>query len=169
MVGNLTFEDPAKAPEISNEIFKSDNGRISDVSKARQGRFLLHSSQYRTLADHTGFNELRVRCFKPWHGRTGHFIIKGDYMTRIVLQSTKVIGMCEDNGVRFLEDDISIIKTRHCSQWRSKYHPNTPLYDHLFWVGGSPVYLLRHARFECDDWGAQQGFTQTGSWQFFVR
>ena len=54
LIGNLTFDDPAKVTEISNTIFDINNGRLSDISKASEGRFLLDTLQYETLAEHTG-------------------------------------------------------------------------------------------------------------------
>jgi len=170
LIGNLTFDDPTKVTEISNTIFDSNNGRLSDISKASEGRFLLDTIQYGTLAEHTGFKELRVRCFKPWHGRSGHFVMKGDSLRKMLFQSSVIAGLCGNNMFRFLADDTSVAKSTDCSQLRSKQIQPSSVYNHLLWVADTAVYQLDpRPRFECDDWIVQSGFTQIGSWQFYVR
>ena len=82
---NRKFDIPrffkSKATEMYDTVVKG-NGQLSSLSEAPGGRFLLSSALLGTLSEYTGFKELRVRCFKPWHGRTMHVVMKGDYVLK---------------------------------------------------------------------------------------
>ena len=169
----MTVEDSSQATELYNTVVAGD-GQISSLSKTPGGRFVLSSALIGTLSAYTGFKELRVRCFKPWHGRTAHFIMKGDYLMKALMQSTTTnTGLCGDGEMRFLSDDNSVTRSSGCSRFGCGLNQEeVGLYDHLIWDHEAHkfAYQLRSDRFECDDnINTQAGSTQAGNWQYYVR
>ena len=166
----MTFNDPSEANVLFDNVVKGD-GQISHLAEATGGRFLLNNALVGTLANYIGFKELRIRCFKPWHGRTVSAILKGEYLMKMLTQSTPKHGLCGDNEVRFLPDDTSIISSQDCANVWSGYDTNhVGLYDHLLLVYGTRhIHLHSKTRFECDDHVYNSDFTLNGSWTYFVR
>ena len=170
MFGNLTFNDPSEAYDVFTNVVEGD-GQISSLAEATGGRFLLSSALIGTLAQYTGFKELRVRCFKPWHGRIVDLVMSGDFLMKMLTQSTPKFGLCGDKEIRFLPDDTSNIRTRNCEELNSGYSPNhVGVYNHLvFKSAGEHIHLFHSTRMECDDKDTDAGFKINGSWTYYVR
>ena len=170
MFGNLTFNDPSQASDVFTNVVEGD-GQISSLAEATGGRFLLNSALIGKLAQYTGFKELRVRCFKPWHGRTVDLVMRGDFLMKMLTQSTPKNGLCGENEVRFLPDDTSALSTGNCAHLRSGYNTaHVGVYNHLLWVYYGPhLHLYLSTRMECDDRDNDSGFKINGSWTYYVR
>ena len=170
----MSFSDPSQVSEMSNNVVKG-NGQISSLSEATKGRFFISDEfeTLRTLFEYTGFNELRIRCFKPWHGRTVHSIMKGDWVVSRMLEGNHYYGMCASDGkeVRFLHDDTSLMKTSDCTSIRTGWSSSlNRLYQNSLWVYGKYHVLFQNEdRFECDDKFNNEGSQFPGNWQFYVR
>ena len=165
MIGNLTFDDPSEANDLFDNVVTGD-GQISNLAEATKGRFLLNNALVGTLAKYTGFKELRIRCFKPWHGRTVSVILKAEYLIKMLPKH----GLCGDNEIRFLLDDTSYLSSVNCAQMKTGYNVNSfGLYNHILYMYHAHVNLHVKSRFECDDYIQQSGFTLNGSWIYFVR
>ena len=149
------------------------NGQLSSLSKAPVGRFLLSSALLGTLAEYTGFKELRVRCFKPWHSRTVHVVMKGDYIVKALTQSIATHELCGDGQLRFLSDDNSRISLFSCTLIHCGFSSSyVGIYNHLLFSSGPPyshVQFREASRMECDDKGSENGFKSAGSWNYYVR
>ena len=173
LIGNMSFSDTSQVPEMFNNVVNG-NGQISSLSEATKGRFLI-SDEFeilRTLFEYTGFKELRIRCFKPWHGRTIHSIMKGDWVVKRMSEGEHSYGLCASNGkeVRFLHDDTSLMKTFDCASFRTGSPNMNKLYANTFWINAEThVMLVSQNRFDCDDHPHEEGYQLTGNWQFHVR
>ena len=173
LIGNMTFEDSSKTTEMYNTVVKG-NGQLSSLSEAPGGRFLLNSTLLGTLSEYTGFKELRIRCFKPWHGRTVHVVMKGDYVLKALTQSTVTHGLCGDGQLRFLSDDNSVLSLADCQSINCGWVQSAVgIYDHLLYFENGDLMSFVHVnnadRMECDDRIFNSGFEQAGSWTFYVR
>ena len=170
MFGNLTFNDPSQASDLFTNVVEGD-GQISSLAEATGGRFLLNSALIGTLAEYTGFKELRVRCFKPWHGRTVDIVMKGDFLMKMLTQFTPKNGLCGDNEISFLPDDTSNLSSGNCAHLRSGFSmEHVGVYDHLlFKIHEQHLHLFGSRRMECDDQYIDAGFNINGSWTYYVR
>lgn len=170
MFGNLTFDDPVEASNLYANVVHGD-GQISSIAEATGGRFLLNSGLMGTLAKYTGFKELRIRCFKPWHDRTVDVVMKGDYLINVLTQSSTKHGLCGDDELRFLPDDMSNLRTRNCSEVNSGYSLNhVGLYNHfLYSDAGEHIHFRSSTRMECDDFVHSPSYENCGSWTYYVR
>ena len=174
LIGNVSLSDPSQASEIYSKVVKG-NGQIASLSEATKGRFTISDdvSILQTLLKFTRFTELRVRCFKPWHGRTFHGILKGDSLMNKMFRIKATEGLCGSHGkekVRLLAGDTSIIGARACENQRTGYLADRSFYNHLFYVDSvSNVAISSNTRFECDDIYYFGGFKTSGDWQFYVR
>ena len=172
LIGNLTISDPTKGTEITNNVLQDDHGQISSLSEATGGRFLISQNLLvlQTLHEYTDFKELRIRCYKPWHGRTVHAILKGDGIMQKILTQKSKSGICDPGEIRFLEDDTSKLKTENCNNLIIGYPGYTlPLYDHVFASFSELHVVLTSSRLECDDFDVETGYRTSGTWQFYVR
>ena len=169
----MSLSDPSQATEMLNTVVKG-NGQIASLSEATKGRFLISEdvSVLRKLLEFTSFAELRLRCFKPSHGRTFHGIFNGESLMKKMFELQNTYGLCGSNGnkeVRIMADDTSIIGASTCDRICIGYGTNPSFYDHLIWVNGVGSMVLKENRFECDDFFLNDGFKMTGDWQFYVR
>ena len=164
----MTVEDSSQATELYDTVVASD-GKISALSKTPGGRFLLSNENLRTMSEYTEFKELRVRCFKPCHGRTAHIVLKGDYLMKYIFQGVVTRPITGPNEkLRFLSDDNSIASNNNnaanCGvlNWGG-------IYNHLLWSHNLFHFQLIKDRFECDDYFLSNGFKNSGDWQYYVR
>ena len=164
----MTFEDSSLVKELYDTVVNG-NGQISSLSEAPGGRFLLSSALLGRLSEYTGFKEVRVRCFKPWHGRTAHFVMKGEYLMKALFQSAHIGGICGHDAIRFLPDDNSVAGSLQCTLLKSGYGGSLNIYSNLLWATDTMVFHLVQNRFECDDYILQSGFQQAGTWQYYIR
>lgn len=100
----MELDDPAEGSNRHSNV-------LNTIANATGGRFLLNSALMKTLVKYRGFKELRVRYFKPWHGRTVDVDMKGDYLMKALIQSIQKHGLCGYNEIRFLLADTSAIST----------------------------------------------------------
>ena len=172
LIGNLTISDPTKGTEITNNVLQDDHGQISSLSEATGGRFLISQNLLvlQTLHEYTDFKELRIRCYKPWHGRTVHAILKGDGIMQKILKRKSKSGICNPGEIRFLEDDTSKMKTETCNNLLIGFVGHTlPLYDHVLASLSHLHVVLTSSRLDCNDIDSELGHTKQGTWQFYVR
>ena len=142
LFGNLTFEDSSLATELYDTVVNGDC-QISSLSEAPGGRFLLISALFGTLSEYTGFKEVRVRCFKPWHGRTAHFVMKGEYLKKTLFQSAHTVGICGHDAIRFLPDDNSVSRSVACNNLKSGYGGWPNIYNHLLYSPNILISLIK--------------------------
>ena len=150
-------------------MYNTIYGPITSLAQATGGRFALGIEYLETLFSHTGFTELRLRCFKPWHGRTAHFVVSGDYLAKALFQSIVTHGSCDP--VRFLADDNSVFGSVTCDRYKLGFNnQNVGLY-YLFICDSHHNFGFQLAlnSFECDDRVTQAGSSQAGTWQYYVR
>ena len=125
---------------------------------------MLNSSLVVTLAKYTEFKELRIRCFKQWHGRTVSAILKAEYL----IKKLPKLGLCGE--IRFLPDDTSYLGSGNCAEMRTGYTVNDfGIDNHVLYLIHKLVTLNKKSRFECDDHYQLYGYTRNGSWIYFVR
>ncbi|XP_066918516.1 uncharacterized protein [Clytia hemisphaerica] len=175
---NITFDDNSL---LANAIAVLEKpSLLNQLNNIQSGRFLLASDELKKLFTNGGYTELRVKCFKPYHGRTLHAAITGT-KSLTYLRGKGVVrgdgGHCQGSHcglcgeVRFLADDTSIMGQRNCSQLGMGMEITTSLYDHAFFVWGERhwSFLNKHedgfVRFECDDFSADFN----GEWMVYVR
>ena len=167
----MSISDPSQATEMFNTVVNG-NGQITSLSEATKGRFLISEdvSVLQTLLKFAGFTELRVRCFKPWHGRTFHGIFKGESLMKKMFQLESTSGLCSSNGnkeIRMMADDNSLFRESTCENLHIGYGTNPPFYRFMLFVFATAHVSLYNM--ECDDWTNNDGFTTSGDWQFYVR
>ena len=171
LISNLTVDDASKAVEMYDTIVDKGKGigKISALAEATGGRFVLSKLFIGTLFSYTGFTELRIRCFKPWHGRTAHFVLSGEPLANALFRSTVTHGSCAP--IRFLPGDDSNFSRVTCDRIRLGFNnQNVEIYyllicDRLHEF----VFQLQRNHFDCDDSVVQSGSTLAGSWQYYVR
>ena len=116
---------------------------ISSLAEATGGRFLLNHGLIGTLANYTGFKELRVRCSKPWHGRTEDVVLKGEYLLKALTQFAPKHGFCGQNEIRFLSEDTSTLSTTDCTRLRTGLTADHfGVYDHLLYAAESVTHSI---------------------------
>ena len=144
---------------IVNQLDFSYNGKLEDISKSTTGNFLLKPSLYKTLIHSIGVTEIRIFCYKTWHGRTmdAAFNLKDEAVLNGVIgvPSSQIFNFCSPREVRFLSDDTSLISGVPCEQ--QLLSPSSP-YDHFFYVSSKHHVILHPARQECDDFQVNNNF-----------
>ena len=166
-MSNLKIDDSTNV----NELDFSYNGELEDISKSTTGNFLLKPSLYKALIHSIGMTELRIFCYKPWHGRTmdAVFNLKDEIVVEgIIGVTSRDTNFCSPRKVRFLPDDTSLISGVPCEQQKLTKRA-TSLYDHFYYVSYLHHLILRSSRQECDDYELNNNFNSKGDWRFYVR
>ena len=68
MFGHATVKSESEAEEVDYETIKSDN--FTQLSNVVGGRYLLSMDGLNQLSKVYDFTQIRIRCTKPYHGRT---------------------------------------------------------------------------------------------------
>ena len=173
-IGNITLDDPNQIV-TTYDTYIANPTSLHQIQPSQNGQFLLNHDDVQTLFKNHGYSELRVKCFKPWHGRTLDAVLYGSKTYQFINRDqSETEGMC--GNVRFLENDNSVISTEPCDKqiigidWEEQ-HPGILYYDHTLWARDIGHVILHkvYGRFECDDWNMQTNYQATGNWQFFIR
>ena len=164
-VANITFEDPSDiTPVLDNP------SHLSQLQNIQSGRVLLHHDLLQSLFVNNGYTELRIKCYKPWHGRTLHTILHGDKIDKYIKKESTYNGIC--GNVRFLPDDNSVMSTANCEDLRMGHsYYGHKYYNHVIFEYGVGQVILHKAdsRYECDDWEQNAGYQEPGNWLFYIR
>uniref|UniRef100_A0A7M5V6V8 Uncharacterized protein n=1 Tax=Clytia hemisphaerica TaxID=252671 RepID=A0A7M5V6V8_9CNID len=170
VIGNITVEENAQDYIDSlyvNHIRSSST--IDQLDQTSSGKFMINPKQFRNLLKVDGYDEIRVRCFKPWHQRIVDVVVYGnEAINDFITESKKYDGLCSQ--IRYLPDDRSLIQNFYgCNQvlmWNGENY-----WDHFIYVDGKVHIILVefNGRFECDDRFNMQGFEKKGNWIFYVR
>ena len=105
MTGNISFTQDSEASNKYRGVVTSfDVSRIGEVTG---GSFILAQQSFINLHTALQFTEIRMRCFKPYHGRTIDVVIPYNFILPILVTGAKSY---IDDTSRFLPDDTSKIK-----------------------------------------------------------
>lgn len=174
LIGNLTITaDNISLTPFDYYYLQSPEGdNFKGLSSAINGAYFLNLNKFRMLQTYTKFSEVRIYCYKEWHGRNIHGIIKasGDEILYLSGEKSRTYFYNCQGTFEFLSTDTSIIQHADCGQ----ISLGSNLYLEIVWQ-----HSLSHirstvgngnARFECDDYFASDsGFNSKGTWRYFVR
>ena len=151
---------------------------FSDLHNAATQNFLLDGKRYLDLQSIIGFTEYRVYCTKPYHGRINHAKFSNTNSSSLPLfnytteesYSVPPPNLC--NALVYMEDDNSKTRYLSCNDLRTsqsllKYR----LYKDIWFVNTETyVNVINNSQMECDDDAyTSSGFTNYGTWMFYVR
>lgn len=165
LIGNISFTDANGAQTIFDNTVDQQLP-ISQLWKTQNGRFLLGYRLLSQIHSYTGFNEVRVWCYKPWHGRVFHAILSGSLVNHVLGKTGSTYDHCKD--ARFLSDDTSQLGQTKCSDLKTGFGP-PHIYHHLLFKYPNHVQIVAADRFECDDYINAEGYQNTGQWLFYLR
>eukprot|EP00111_Clytia_hemisphaerica_P022968 TCONS_00067604-protein len=102
-VGNVTL---TSANQVAGMLTSINTGyRISKLNQIQNGKFMLSNSDIRSLFKNRGYTEVRVKCFKPYHGRTLHVKFSGNVVYKWLVNRERTLGVC--GSAQFFGDDNS--------------------------------------------------------------
>ena len=129
---------------------------------------MLDPNALQNLFNEEGFSELRIKCYKLWHGRTLHVVLSGDKIHQWVDKKQHYYGVCGD--VRFLSDDNSQISHMPCQRYRIGYSIYL-YYRFTFWIHSTTHvgFDKNGNRCDCDDKIVDSNYERIGEWQFYIR
>ena len=165
-IGNITMMDPSLVATYWTNYIDTQ-APSSQLQNIQDGKFMLDEQVVKRLFTDYGYTEVRLKCFKQWHGRTLHVILSGEKMVKYMKkEGLPGTGACKD--INFLEDDTSLMGQSDCSSLEIGLSGD-PYHYHLIWKAQAYHVMLTSSRFECDDDATNAGYTHAGSWLFFVR
>uniref|UniRef100_A0A7M5WQ49 Uncharacterized protein n=2 Tax=Clytia hemisphaerica TaxID=252671 RepID=A0A7M5WQ49_9CNID len=82
-ITNIKFDDANKIDSIyTNHIAQPSS--ITDLQNAPNSQFMLDPLALQSLFNDEGYSELRIKCYKPWHGRTLDVVLYGEKIHKYV-------------------------------------------------------------------------------------
>ena len=168
LVSKFVVDDSSNADQLDY----SYDGELKDLSKSTTENFLLKPSLYNTLISMMKITELRILCYKPWHGRTvdAVFNLKNQDVLNGVIgaQRSGYTNFCSSRKVRFLPDDTSLISEATCESVRNGRWGS--IYNHFYYVSSHYHVVMFSHRMDCDDYSlTNDNYDLIGFWGFYVR
>ncbi|XP_066929606.1 uncharacterized protein [Clytia hemisphaerica] len=166
-ITNIKFDDANKIDSIyTNHI--AQPSPITDLQNAPNSQFMLDPLALQRLFNDEGYSELRIKCYKPWHGRTLDVVLYGEKIHKYVNSEAWTVGGCD--AVRFLPGDNSSMFLSPCADYRIGSGEYL-FYQFPFWVFADNHVTISKplARYECDDYKNWNGYSPIGNWQFYIR
>ena len=119
MIGHATVKKESEADEVDYEKIQSDD--FTKLSKVVGGRYLLSINGLNQLSTVYNFSQIRIRCSKPYHGRTVDIkttttsdgIWAGDWLLHRRTQSPQPPS---SGSYARLPEDTSYLGA-HCGKW----------------------------------------------------
>ena len=166
-IGSIRLDDPALLTTVyDNHI--ANPSPMTELKNVRSSLFMLDPNDLAALFKDGGFREFRLKCYKPWHGRTLHLVLPEKVAYEYIVNKVSTARACNTN-LRYLDDDTSAIKGHACQNIRVGWNGRN-YHDHTFWVSGHQHAMVRNnERFECDDFVNYEGYDTIGYWQFYIR
>ena len=167
LVTNITSSEVGQSASIAT-YFAQNQGSILDLSDVTNGKYRFDANKFASLHDHLPFTEVRIFCRKIFHNRVFHAVLSSAKLINYVTQTDiSSFNYCE-NRIRFLDDDTSLMSSENCANVISKRHYN--IYNHFIYVSVKyHVTATSNGIFTCDDRSTDNGYTNEGTWQYFVR
>uniref|UniRef100_A0A7M5WRW5 Apple domain-containing protein n=2 Tax=Clytia hemisphaerica TaxID=252671 RepID=A0A7M5WRW5_9CNID len=102
LIGNITLNDQNQIGSVY-DTYIANPPSLHQIQPTQNEQFLLNHNNVQSLFQSHGYSEVRVKCFKPWHGRTLDAVLYGTKTYQFINREQNVItGMC--GNVRFLEN-----------------------------------------------------------------
>ena len=157
---NITITDSATEAAAYQAVQNPSN--ISQLYNVQSGNFYLSREAMHQLYRGGNYNELRMSCYKPYHGRTLDAVVYGaEYIDLLFDRLTKT-GMC--GTVQFLPGDTSFTQS-HCSCGDLKFGGM----HYLYCSGLYHIVIGESNRFLCDDQYDDDNFNSNGYWLLYLQ
>uniref|UniRef100_A0A7M5V0Y4 Uncharacterized protein n=2 Tax=Clytia hemisphaerica TaxID=252671 RepID=A0A7M5V0Y4_9CNID len=162
-VGNVRL---TSANQVAGMLTSINTGyQISKLNQIQNGKFMLSNSDIGTLFKNGGYTEVRVKCFKPYHGRTLHVKFSGNVVYKWLVNRERTLGVC--GSAQFFGNDNSKTSKHDCNDIYIGWTRHTSSMDFL--VVGKYHIHFKDDRFECDDHHVDNNYNNLGNWLFYVR
>ena len=167
LVANITSSAVDQSASIAT-YFMDNPGSISNLGDVTNGKYRFHPYNFASLHAHLPFTEVRIFCRKASHNRVLHVVLSSAKAINYVIQTdTSYFDYCMKRD-RYLDDDTSLISSELCQYVGAKEGKN--IYDNFLYVNMKlHVQVLSSGIFSCDDRSTNSGYTNEGTWQYFVR
>uniref|UniRef100_A0A7M5V336 Fibrinogen C-terminal domain-containing protein n=1 Tax=Clytia hemisphaerica TaxID=252671 RepID=A0A7M5V336_9CNID len=147
---------------------------FNKLHTAQTQNYLLSGSTYATLRTSISFNEFRVFCFKPIHGRTNHFKFSSltssgsTWFNYAMGTGNTPSSSC--SALSYFSNDNSKTRIEACSKVKPGGRPtDRRLYAMITFVNGISHFSVEENRPECDDYKSKNPYNKYGTWLFYVR
>ena len=149
----------------------------SDFTKlymAQTQNYLLSGSKYAALRTSISFNEFRVYCYKPIHGRTNHLKFSSlttngvPWFNYAMGTGNAPASSCD--ALTYFSNDNSVTKGQACTKVKpGSRATDRRLYAMITFVNGLTHFSVEESRPECDDYTVKSPYNKYGTWLFYVR
>ena len=161
MIGNVTVEnDAVKGQRIYSVVQQSG---LQSLNNALTGTYVLSLESLDDMKRYTyNYTEIRLRCYKNWHGKQIDVVLK--YVDELTIDKSPERSLTNGVDFYFLPDDQMSITGF------SKGGNHNNLYYHPFWrYGVYHIHIWESHRLECGDFEPQNGYNNVGNWQWYIR
>ena len=135
------------------------------------GAFALSEQTLSTIR--TTFSEIRMKCSKPYHGRTIDIAINNaQVIDSLFLNSTSAEQqqICQNTDFYLLQADNSHIGQVSCPFSGLPNFVTAKLYNHgYFTYHTQHFHIYQPDRMDCDDFPRDHHRPYVGNWQYFIR
>ena len=121
------------------------------------------------------FKEVRLYCYKPYHGRTIHTVVKSQAVINAyttINTNGQIIYMEKQQDYRLLADDTSRIGKESRITVGYQNVADYGLYNHGYYIVSKGHFQIYDSdRMECDDnsYVLNEFEKYAGTWQVFIR
>ena len=179
MFGHATVEKESEAEEVYYTKIQSDD--YSRLSNVVGGRYLLSTNGINQLSTAYNFTQIRIRCSKPYHGRTLDIVTtttsKGTFARDWLLRRrSEYLKPPSCGSYERLPQDTSYLGG-HCEDWEDSAKDGVWNYNHLYYYPMEAfdgnvwheVSLLGDRYDWCDDDDDHPHYSNVGKWSYFIR
>ena len=168
----ITNTSVLSADDIQNKwLDPIRNNNLYSLEGVKSGAYALSEGVLQDLYNKNYFSEVRMECYKPYHGRRVHLAFFSTLSVSRLINPVQLLrqNICPGTDFRILSSDTGIIGKACFTQ--AVYQGRPALYNHAMYVSHRyHVQIYSAIRMECDDYYLYNDrFSPVGVWRYYVR